>query len=51
MKSLITGASSGIGKAMAIYLAELGYDLFVVSTNKEELEKIYKDFKVKVKTI
>jgi len=51
MKALITGASSGIGKEIAIYLAELGYDLFVVSTNKEELDKIYKDFKVKVKII
>ena len=45
MKALITGASTGIGREMAIYLSELGYDLVVVarSTNKlEELKKIIK---------
>lgn len=48
MKALITGASSGIGKEMAFYLASLGYDLIVVSTKKEELEEIYKDCRTKV---
>ena len=51
MKVLITGASSGMGKDMAKYLASLGYDLFVVSRNREKLEKIYKDEKVKVTII
>lgn len=51
MKALVTGASSGIGKDMAKYLASLGYDLFVVSRNKEKLESIYKDEKVKVTII
>ncbi len=51
MKALITGASSGMGKDMAKYLASLGYDLFVVSRNREKLEKIYKDEKVKVTII
>lgn len=48
MKALVTGASSGMGKDMAKYLASLGYDLFVVSRDKEKLESIYKDEKVKV---
>lgn len=51
MKALITGASSGMGKDMAKYLASLGYDLFVVSRNREKLENIYKDEKVKVTII
>ena len=51
MKALITGASSGMGKDMARYLSSMGYDLFVVSQNKKELDKIYKDFKVDVTTI
>lgn len=51
MKALVTGASSGMGKDMAKYLASLGYDLFVVSRNKEKLENIYKDEKVKVTII
>ena len=51
MKALVTGASSGIGKEMAIYLASFGYDLFVVAPEKEILDKIYNNFKVKVITI
>lgn len=44
MKALITGASSGIGKDMALYLLSLGYDLFVVSKDKKNLEEIYKKY-------
>ena len=51
MKALVTGASSGMGKDMAKYLASLGYDLFVVSRDKEKLESIYKDEKVKITII
>lgn len=43
MKALITGASSGIGKEMALYLDSLGYDLYVVSRKKEKLEKLSQD--------
>lgn len=51
MIALITGASSGIGRDMARYLASYGYDLIVVSNDKKKLEDIYKDFKVNVKVI
>lgn len=51
MKALITGASSGIGKNIATYLLEKGYDLYVVSRNKQKLDQIYKKYKTKVTTI
>ena len=41
MNVLVTGASSGIGKHMALYLLELGYNLFVVSTRKSDLDRIF----------
>ena len=40
MRALITGASSGIGREMAIYLAELGYDLIVVARNSNKLDEL-----------
>ena len=46
MKALITGASSGIGKEMAIYLSEKGIDLVLVAREKEKLEEV----KSKIKT-
>lgn len=38
MKALITGASSGIGKEIAILLSKKGYDLILVSRNIEGME-------------
>ena len=39
MRALVTGASSGIGRDMAIYLDKLGFDVVLVSRDKEKLEK------------
>lgn len=51
MKAMITGASSGIGKEMAIYLSELGFDLILVARNKEKLEELKDNLKTKVKLV
>lgn len=40
MKALVTGASSGIGREMAIYLDSLGYELFLVGRDKEKLQEV-----------
>lgn len=49
MKALITGASSGIGMEMTIYLSELGYDLYVVARNRKKLETLKNSLKTDVK--
>ena len=51
MKALITGASSGIGKDMARYLSELGFDLILVSREKEGLEKLKEELSTNVKNV
>jgi short-subunit dehydrogenase len=51
MKALITGASSGIGRDMARYLASKGYDLIVVARRKNRLEELKKELKVNVRII
>ena len=48
MKALITGASSGIGKEMAIYLAELGYDIIAVARDEERLKELKSIIKTKM---
>lgn len=40
MKALITGASSGIGREIARYLASMGYDLIIIARNTEKLYQL-----------
>ena len=51
MRALITGASSGIGRDMAMYLSKLGYDLVIVARNKELLEQLKTEIKTNVEVI
>lgn len=51
MKCLITGASSGIGKHMAYYLASKNINLILVARNTKEMEKIKENVQVDVKII
>ena len=48
MKALVTGASTGIGREMAIYLSELGYDLIVVARDKNKLNELKNNLKTNV---
>lgn len=43
MKALITGASSGIGKEIARYLASLGYDLLLVARSTDKLNELRRE--------
>ena len=43
MNAIVTGATRGIGKAIAMKLAETGYNLALCSRNKDELQKLAKD--------
>ena len=52
MTALITGASSGMGRDMALYLASLGYDLILVARREDRLNALKEEIKgVKVRTI
>lgn len=45
MTALITGASSGMGRDMARYLALKGYDLILTARRKERLEELKQELK------
>ena len=51
MKALITGASSGIGLDMALYLAKQKCELILVAKDKEKLEKVQETLPTKVTII
>lgn len=49
--ALITGASGGMGRDMAILLSEKGYDLILVARNGDKLTKLAKLLKTQVTVI
>jgi short-subunit dehydrogenase len=49
MNAIVTGASKGLGKAIAIKLASKGYNLFLGSRNMEELSIVANEIKNKFK--
>ena len=51
MLALITGASSGIGREISIYLSKLGYDLILVARRKNKLNDTKKMCKTNVEII
>ncbi|RYE56120.1 MAG: SDR family oxidoreductase, partial [Sphingobacteriales bacterium] len=46
MKAVITGATRGIGKAIALKLAANGYDIAVCARDAEELRSFVKEASV-----
>lgn len=51
MKALVTGASSGIGKDMVIYLDKLGYEVILVARSKALLDEVASTLKNKSRVV
>lgn len=51
MKALITGATSGLGKAMAEILSKKGWELILTGRNSEALKELQKNLKTNVYTV
>lgn len=51
MTALITGASSGLGKAFAYVLSDMGYNLILVARRNNKLDKLASELKTNVKVI
>ena len=51
MKALITGASSGLGRDMAKYLSNLGWDLIVVARREDRLKDLQTSLQTNVEII
>lgn len=51
MKALITGASSGMGRDMALYLSGLGHDVILVARRQEKLEELKNQIKTNAEII
>ncbi len=51
MKAIITGASSGIGREIALYLSDLGYDIVVVAKNVLQLKDLQREVRTTVEVV
>ena len=51
MQAVITGATSGIGYEMALYLSELGWDLILTGRNSEKLRQMQQQLPTRVQWI
>lgn len=51
MWALVTGASSGIGRAFARTLSKHGYDIILVSRDEEKLQNVAKELETNTEVI
>ncbi len=47
LKSLVVGASAGLGRAVAEALAEAGHDLFLVASDRRDLDPVARDLSLR----